>query len=274
MANSKFEYVKVYERHMTLLPSTFIVVRIDGRGFHRLSKQYQFEKPNDRGALALMNASAVAVMKELPDICMAYGVSDEYSFVFSRSTELFERRESKLVTTVVSTFTSNYVYLWPQFLPLSDLSSPLPSFDGRAIEYPNAEVLRDYMSWRQADCHINNLYNTTFWNLVLHGGLAESQAEETLRGTVSSDKNEILFSKFSINYNKEPEIFKKGTIIYRNHRNEQSNESKSSVAPHSKETNKTQREKERKRKQKAEIVEDHVDIIQDAFWEDKPWLLS
>lgn len=26
--------------------------------------------------------------------------------------------------------------------------------------------LRDYLSWRQADVHINNLYNTCFWNLV------------------------------------------------------------------------------------------------------------
>ena len=36
------------------------------------------------------------------------------------------------------------------------------------------------------------------------------------QGTVSSDKNEILFSKFGINYNNEAEQFKKGTIIYRN----------------------------------------------------------
>ena len=35
MANSKFEYVKEFERHDKLLLQTFIVVRIDGRGFHR-----------------------------------------------------------------------------------------------------------------------------------------------------------------------------------------------------------------------------------------------
>jgi tRNA(His) 5'-end guanylyltransferase len=28
-----------------------------------------------------MNAAAVEVMKELPDLCIAYGVSDEYRFV-------------------------------------------------------------------------------------------------------------------------------------------------------------------------------------------------
>ncbi len=35
MANSKYEYVRQYEGHDSLLPGTFIVVRIDGRGFHR-----------------------------------------------------------------------------------------------------------------------------------------------------------------------------------------------------------------------------------------------
>lgn len=68
---------------------------------------------------------------------------------------------------------------------------------------------------RQADVHINNLYNTTFWNLILNGGLTNSQAEEHLRGTLSSDKNEILFSKFGINYNNEPSIYRKGTILLR-----------------------------------------------------------
>ena len=35
MANSKYEYVKNYEKQDALLPSTYIVVRIDGRGFHK-----------------------------------------------------------------------------------------------------------------------------------------------------------------------------------------------------------------------------------------------
>jgi tRNA(His) 5'-end guanylyltransferase len=45
----------------------------------RLSAKYQFEKPNDKRALDLMNAAAAAVMNELPDLVLAYGVSDEYS---------------------------------------------------------------------------------------------------------------------------------------------------------------------------------------------------
>jgi len=34
MANSRYEYVKFFEKDDSLLPNTWIVVRIDGRGFH------------------------------------------------------------------------------------------------------------------------------------------------------------------------------------------------------------------------------------------------
>ena len=44
----------------------------------RLSRKYNFSKPNDIRALNLMNDAAVGVMKELPDLVLAYGVSDEY----------------------------------------------------------------------------------------------------------------------------------------------------------------------------------------------------
>ena len=90
----RYEYVRAFERPTALLPNTYMVVRIDGRGFHksdhsrligritlteyRFSTKYEFRKPNDQNALDLMNASAWAVVKELPDIILAYGVSDEY----------------------------------------------------------------------------------------------------------------------------------------------------------------------------------------------------
>ena len=35
MSKSKFEYVKAFEQDDSLLRNTFIVVRIDGRGFHK-----------------------------------------------------------------------------------------------------------------------------------------------------------------------------------------------------------------------------------------------
>lgn len=74
------------------------------------------------------------------------------SFVFHKSCTLFERRLSKLVSTIVSTFTAYYVHHWSTYFPDTPLTPPLPSFDGRAVCYPSVQNLRDYMSWRQVDC--------------------------------------------------------------------------------------------------------------------------
>ncbi|KAL1838112.1 hypothetical protein VTJ49DRAFT_3017 [Mycothermus thermophilus] len=278
MANSKFEYVKQFEQHDNLLPNTWIVVRIDGRGFTKFANKYGFEKPNDRRALDLMNAAARAVMAELPDITIAYGVSDEYSFVFHKSCSLFERRSSKLVSTIVSTFTAYYVHLWPIHFPDTPLSPPLPSFDGRAVCYPTVQNLRDYMSWRQVDCHINNLYNTTFWALIQLGGMDATEAEKTLKGTFAADKNEILFSKFGINYNNEPEMFKKGSVVFRDYElvepGTHNTAAEVDTLAEPVEPSKTQSEKDRKRRAKARIVVEHLDIIKDEFWDRRPWLLS
>ncbi len=107
-----------------------------------------------------------------------------------------ECRSSKLVSTIVSTFTAYYVHLWSTYFPETPLTPPLPSFDGRAVCYPTVQNLRDYMSWRQVDCryskrsartgpdllgHINNLYNTTFWALIQLGGMDGTEAEKTLK---------------------------------------------------------------------------------------------
>lgn len=72
------------------------------------------------------------------------------------------------MTNIVSMFASSYVFHWPDIFPDKKLLYP-PSFDGRAVLYPTVRNMRDYLSWRQADCHINNLYNTVFWALVQQG---------------------------------------------------------------------------------------------------------
>lgn len=214
MAKSAYEYVKGFESSDQILPNTWIVVRVDGKNFHKFSEAHHFQKPNDKRCLDLMNKAASCVMYEINDIILAYGQSDEYSFVFDRSTKLYKRRSSKILTNVCSLFTSSFLFFWKEFFPEDSLMYP-PSFDGRIVIYPTNKNVRDYLSWRQADCHINNLYNTTFWTLVQQGGFSRQEAEEKIRYTVSAEKNEILFSDFGINYNKVDDQFKKGTVILR-----------------------------------------------------------
>jgi len=277
MANSEYQYVRNFETQDALPPSNWIVIRVDGRGFSKLTKKYNFAKPNDLRALDLLNAAALEVTKSLTDVVLAYGQSDEYSFVLHESTTLFERRAAKLATTVATQFTAEYCMLWSTYFPNVELTRPWPTFDGRCVCYPKRKVLRDYLAWRQADCHINNLYNTTFWSMVLKGGMGQTEAERQLKGTVSGDKNEILFGRFGINYNNEPVVCRKGTVIYRAYDLLAAADGGNGEVAAGKVANrqsKTQMEKERKRKMKGEIRVEHVDLIGDAFWEARPYILA
>jgi tRNA(His) guanylyltransferase len=102
MANSRFTYVRDFELADKVLPNTWMLVRIDGKGFHkqvslrvqhrigspgsdlpylcvlRFSRTHNFAKPNDKRALDLMDRAAEQVMTEVADVIVAFGESDEY----------------------------------------------------------------------------------------------------------------------------------------------------------------------------------------------------
>ncbi|XP_014209029.1 probable tRNA(His) guanylyltransferase isoform X2 [Copidosoma floridanum] len=249
MAKSKYDYVREFESEDSCLPNCWIVVRIDGRNFSKFSEAHQFIKPNDLAALELMNRAASTVMEEFREIVIAFGQSDEYSFVFRKDTSLFKRRASKLMTNCCSLFSSSYVYFWPQYFKNKELHYP-PSFDARVVLYPTDKNLRDYLAWRQADVHINNLYNTCFWSLVLKKQMSPQQAEERLSGTLASHKNELLFQEIGINYNNEPAIFRKGSTLVRKLVPNGMGHRKPSIVP---------------------LVDD---IIGDRFWKENPEIIG
>ena len=129
-----------------------------------------------------------------------------------------------------------------------------PAFDARAVAYPTARVLRDYLSWRQADCHINNQYNACFWALVQAGGMSRESAQAELKGTLADAKNELLHSRFGISYGALPALERKGTTL---HRARVAELVKPGVT-----------------RMRACVVTVHEDLIGDAFWEARPELLA
>ncbi|KAF8068103.1 hypothetical protein N665_1151s0001, partial [Sinapis alba] len=251
------DFVRSFEFENKLLPLTWVVVRIDGCHFHRFSDVHEFEKPNDEQALKLMNSCAVAVLEEFEDIQFAYGVSDEYSFVLKKESELYKRQSSKIISAITSLFTSTYVIKWEDYFPHKELKYP-PSFDGRAVCYPTYKILLDYLAWRQVDCHINNQYNTCFWMLV-KSGKTKTQSQDYLKGTQTREKNELLSRQFGIEYNSLPLVFRMGSSVFR-----------------LKEAGKVENGvvSGKKLKQEGEVVVDHCNIIERCFWEEHPHILS
>ncbi|XP_043718563.1 tRNA(His) guanylyltransferase 1-like [Telopea speciosissima] len=254
--STKCDSVKSFEFEDKLIPSTWIVVRIDGCRFHRFSEIHEFEKPNDEQALNLMNSCAVAMLEEFQDLVFSYGVSDEYSFVLKEGSQFCQRRARKIISRTVSLFSSLYVMKWKVFFPREELKYP-PSFDGRAVCYPLVPILRHYLSWRQIDCHINNQYNTCFWMLV-KSGKTEREAHDLLKGTQTQEKNKLLLQQFGINYERLPVMFRKGSCVYRDKVGESIQDTKGGDPV----------------KKSLKVIVDHCDIIGPSFWTAHPSILE
>ncbi|XP_045102040.1 tRNA(His) guanylyltransferase 2-like [Portunus trituberculatus] len=260
--NAKLNYLKHFEKKETLLPHTWMVVRIDGKAFHNFSEKHYFKKPNDLRSIELMNKAAFSVMKEFPDIIFSYGQSDEYSFVIHRYSKMCDRQGGRIISSIVSLFAGVYVYHWQSMFEDVKLHY-CPAFDARVVLYPNNSCLRDYISWRQADCHINNMYNTCFWTLVQQGQCSRQNAEEILCGTFSKDKRSILINRFNQNYDDEDAIFRKGTVMYQKMVSEESGRSRGELP-----------ENNQAEEGCRGIVVGHFDVIKDEFWRERPWLLG
>lgn len=161
-------------------------------------------------------------------------------------------------------------------LTLSDENNVQPSFDARLVLYPTIAHLRDYLSWRQADTHVNNLYNTAFWALV-GGGTSPQDAEMRLQRTTAGQKNEILFSEFGINYNNENPMFRKGSVIIRDPSDKKSTKhsrtSHESFEDVSNKESLTTRNGVSDNGQPSGLRILHEDIIRDNFWNDNPGIL-
>lgn len=268
MANSRYDYHKKDEEATDLRfnRGTYIIVRVDGDKFHQFSSEHNFHKPNDKRALDLMVESAKQLMKTYKGhIPLAYGHSDEFSFMVKSTSNLLSRRIFKLTSMLPVVFATAYNSNWDKYFKNPRQGQVIERkydawFDARPKEYPDFRAVIEYFKWRQVDCHINNLYNTALHALTgryvrhelellnkgdnqmnpldifddgsndvnrfvlkrtpIHSWISDKskfycprEATEKLSGTVSSEKHDIMFLDYSINYNNELEQFKKGTIL-------------------------------------------------------------
>ncbi len=80
-----------------------------------------------------------------------------------------------------------------------------------------------------------------------------------LQKTQAAEKNEILFRDFNINYNNEPEIFRRGSVILKR-------DVEVSVLD--------KRTGESKKRKKRKVVIVHEDMVASEFWLNNAHLLS
>lgn len=188
---------------LCVLPGMFMVARLDGRSFTRLTKDVcRFEAPFDVRFRDLMVATTEALMTCGFRVLYAYTESDEISLLFGPEEQLFGRKLRKYNSTLASEASAQF-----------SLKLGRPAcFDCRVSQLPTLELVIDYFRWRNEDAARNALNAWCYWTLRKNG-LSEQQATQRLLGLSVSRKNELLF-QYGINFNRLPNWQKRGVGLY------------------------------------------------------------
>lgn len=196
--------MRVYEQSIDQIipPDVYLIARLDGRNFTRLTKEIcHFEVPFDIRFRDMM----VQTVKELMDcgfrIVYGFTQSDEISLLFHKEEKTFGRKVRKY----------NSILAGEASAAFSLQLGRKAVMDCRIIPLPNKEKVIDYFLWRQEDAARNALNAHCYWTLRKEG-LDVHTATDTVAGKSIAEKNELLFLR-GINFNDLPAWQKRGIGI-------------------------------------------------------------
>ncbi|MDR0901114.1 MAG: guanylyltransferase [Methanobrevibacter sp.] len=192
-----------------------IILRLDGRNFHSLSKELDLNRPFDLNFIQAMENSAKAIFNEFSP-SFVYVFSDEINILlkdipFSGRIEKLNSvfpslASSSLTIELIKSFNSSF----NSFNPILDKKIPI-SFDSRIIPVAIHEI-PNYFKWRQDEAWRNCVNAYGYW--TLRKDLSTKDTVEKLKDLKSSDIHELLFQK-GINLNNLPGYEKRGIAIYK-----------------------------------------------------------
>lgn len=186
-----------------VLPDMYMVARLDGRSFTRLTKEVcQFEAPFDVRFRDLMVETAASLMTCGFRVIYAYTESDEISLLFDRSEQLFGRKLRKYISTLAGEASAKF----------SLLLGTVATFDCRISQLPNIDLVVDYFRWRHEDIARNSVSAHCYW-MYRRAGLDEQEATRKIFGLSLGQQQELLFRQ-GINFNDLPNWQKRGVGLY------------------------------------------------------------
>lgn len=197
--------MRVYEQSLdqVLLPDLYLVARLDGNRFTRLTKEIcNFEAPFDEKFRDMMVETVKALMTYGFRVIFGYTESDEISLLFHPDEESFGRKVRKYNSLLAGAASAAFsMQLGRQAV-----------FDCRMVPLPSVERVQDYFLWRQEDAHRNSLNSHCYW-MLRKQGKSVAEATSMLEGQSIAYKNELLFQN-GINYDELPSWQKRGIGVY------------------------------------------------------------
>lgn len=179
----------------------WIVLRVDGRSFSKLTEDMRLEKPFDKRLSDWMVITASWLRNEF-DALYAYTESDEISVLLPSDFDMFGRSVEKLVSISAGAASSSF----------TEVASLPGTFDSRVIMLPNFEEVQAYFSWRQADAARCALNGYVYWTMRKNGHTAR-QATSAMKEKDRTWKHDFLHG-FDINFNDLPTWQRRGVGVY------------------------------------------------------------
>lgn len=184
-------------------PNIYMVARIDGRSFTRLTKEkHNFDRPFDIKFRDLMVEIVIHLMNCGFQVVYGFTESDEISLLFDINTNVFSRKTRKYNSILAGEASAKFSIL------LGDIGA----FDCRISQLPRKQDVIDYFRWRNEDAHRNALNAHCYW-MLRNNGFSAKQATKKIEGKSVSYKNEMLF-KEGMNFNDFPKWQKRGIGFY------------------------------------------------------------
>lgn len=197
--------LRVYEtsHDFCVLPNMYMVARLDGRSFTRLTKDVcAFEAPFDIRFRDMMIEVCSHLMQTGIRVTYAYTQSDEISLLIDIEDQTFGRKLRKLNSVLAGEASGKFSL---------QLGHPA-CFDCRISQLPNLDLVLDYFRWRSEDAGRNALNAHCYWRLRGEGISAQA-AQTQLAGLSIAAKNEFLFAR-GLNFNDLPNWQKAGVGLY------------------------------------------------------------
>jgi tRNA(His) 5'-end guanylyltransferase len=186
-----------------VLPGLYMVARLDGRNFTRLTKEvHTFAAPYDERFRDYMIATTEHLMTCGFQVVYGYTQSDEISLLFPRDETTFDRKLRKYASILAGEASAKFSLL------LGDIGV----FDCRIAQLPLLEHVVDYFRWRSEDAHRNALNAHCYW-MLRSQGQSVTTATTALHHLSVAQKNELLFSH-GVNFNNLPAWQKRGVGLF------------------------------------------------------------
>lgn len=185
----------------TIYPGAYPIVRIDGRGFSRVTEDLGLKKPYSYEFFVSMAWIATSLMEEFNGMFSA-NHSDEISIAFPPEFDMFNRRHEKVVSTMAGMASSLFTHHCDH----------MAHFDARVIVCPTLHHVEDYFVWRQQDA-TKNCMNDYCHAILSWEEYSKAEIVRLLDGVGFADRNEILFKR-GINFNDFPVWQRRGGIAY------------------------------------------------------------